>query len=478
MFAAATRTLTFAAALGCALGLLGCGGTPKSEPPQPAVPSARAEAEPKPAAPAAAPSPSTAVAEPAVLADVETALAYDDADPLADLEAADALDRMGKAEPLAKTKAPKGGCVVLDPGRRVWQSSGSIAMPVAIAALRDGFAVAGYARKPAAADTAGAAGVEREQVYLVAVPAEALPKPIASFDLKAPHPLPRLAPPGLAARTEDDVVIAFTDGARTLRSRRMRMGQGGSGASVELAQNVDTRFSPALTTSQDRTLIAFTLGGTPMRTTLAVLAADGNVTERKDLTPASMGAAAPAFIAGATPPVLLMLDARNGMSPLLRVDLGSDGAAKPAEVVLPVSMVASPPEIAAASSSIGTYVAYTALGSAASSAVGLVSIAPIAGTPEALVPGTAYGQLHIAATTAPRAVLIAATAPIGTGKNPELELHVHVIGITGQGPATVLRASGGASHPAIARDEAGHVGVAFATPSGAFVAILRCDDDD
>jgi len=139
-------------------------------------------------------------------------------------------------------------------------------------------------------------------------------------------------------------------------------------------------------------------------------------------------------------------------------------------------MVASPPELAAASSSIGTHVAYTGIGSAATTAIGLVPIAPIVGSPEAMVPGTAYGQFHVGAAAAPRAVLMVATAPLTPTKEPELELQVSVVGVTGKGTAAVIRAAGGASHPAIARDDAGHVGVAYSTPGGTFLAILRCDD--
>jgi hypothetical protein len=446
--------------------LCGCGSTPKNDTPEPVGPASqvagRNVAEPATPPPSASPSNQPAPA-PSAPSDIEAALAYDDADPLGDLEAADALDRMGKAEPLPNTKPPKGGCVVLDPGRRVWQAPG----PVAIAALERGFAVAGYARK-------GEAG---EQLFLVSVPASGLPEPIASIELKAPQTAKRIAPPGLAMRTQNDVVLAFTDGKGALRARRMRMALAGHGASVELAQGVDTRFSPALTVSQDRTLVAYTLGSTPMRTMLATLAGDGSVEDKRDVTPVSMGASAPSFIAGAEPPVLLMLDARDGMSPLLRLDLAADGSStEPAQVVLPISMVSSPPELAAASSSIGTHVAYTGVGSAATTAVGLVSIAPIVGTPEALVPGTSYGQLHASAVAAPRAVILVATAPLTPTKDPELELQVSVVGLTGRGSAAIIRAAGGASHPAIARDDAGHVAVAYTTPSGVFVAFLRCDD--
>jgi hypothetical protein len=441
----------------------GCGGAPKKDSPEPAGPTSQVAGRvtaPTAAAPTPAPAPAPAPAAPP---DVEAALAYDDADPLGNLEAADALDRMGKVEPLPATKAPKGSCAVLEAGRRVWPLPG----PVAIAALASGFAVAGYTKK----------GESSEQLFLVSVPVNGLPEPIATLTINPPLKIKRIAPPGLAARTQNDVVLAFTDGNGALRARRMRMAVAGHGASLQIAPSVDTRFAPALTMSQDRTLIAYTVGSTPMRTMLATLAGDGKLEEQRDVTPTSMGACAPAFVAGAEPPVLLMLDARDGLSPLLRLDLAADGSSsEAAQVVTPVSTVANPAELAAASSSIGTHVAYTGIGSAATSAIGLLSIAPIVGTPEAIVPGTAYGQLHASAASAPRGVIMVTTAPLTPTKDPELELHANVIGVTGKGADAVVRVPGGANHPAVARDDAGNVAVAYSTPSGTFVAFLRCDD--
>ena len=74
---------------------------------------------------------------------------------------------------------------------------------------------------------------------------------------------------------------------------------------------------------------------------------------------------------------------------------------------------------------------YTGLGSASTSAVGLVSILPVPGTPEALVKGTAYGQLHVSAAAGPRSVLLAADAPTRPGKEPPHEIHVHVVRLEG-----------------------------------------------
>jgi hypothetical protein len=189
-----------------------------------------------------------------------------------------------------------------------------------------------------------------------------------------------------------------------------------------------------------------------------------------------MGAAAPAFVSGASPPVLIAVDARNGMSPLLRVDFGADAVPQAPQVVLPLSIVSTPTQLAAASSSIGTYVAFAGLGTAATSAVGLVAIAPIAGSPAALVKGTAYGPLYLSAVAAPRALIFAADAPTQPGKDPQHEIHVHVVGMQGAGAGAVIRGPGNASHVAIARDDSGDVGVAFSADSGIYVARLHCDD--
>ena len=419
------------------------GGSAKGIPPATAVPTD----EPEPPAPA-------------LPTDVERALAYDPKDPLADLEAADALDKM--AQPVQNDSAPpKGGCVLIDAGRRVWPATG----PSAIASIGRGFVVAGYATREG-----------REQLFVVQLGADGRPKPVTAFDVQPPHPRARLAPPGLSARDDNDVSVALVDGAGTLWLRRLRMGPGGGGTAVEIARGVDTRFAPAVTHSEAREFIAWTAGTTPMHTHLAVLSSTGTIAKRHDLTPESMGAAAPVFVSGSSPPSLLMVDARQGMSPLLGVDLGSDGTPSPAKVILPLSTVSTPPALAGASASIGAYVGYTGVGSAATSAVGLVAIEPLVGSPSALVPGTGYGLLHVSATAAPRAVLFAADAPTAPAKDSPREIRVHVIGKSGPGSALVIAGHGGASHAAIARDQTGITAVAFNSSSGVYVARLRCDD--
>ncbi len=453
---------------------LGCSSAPRPEQPPESSPKPRASAQAAPApraasgnapaAAAAAPAPAQAASAQAAqeATDVEQALAYDPKDPLANLEAADALDHMARRpEGKGDARPPRGGCALLDAGMRVWPVAG----PSAIAAVGKGFVVAGYAQHEG-----------REQIFVVHVPAGGTPEPIAAFEVKPAYPRARTAPPGLDARDENDLTVAFVDGDGKLWARGLRVGRGGGGAAVEIASAVDARFAPALTANEDRTLLAWTAGSTPMHTHLAVLSSEGRVLSRHDVTPAAMGAAAPSFVSGANPPVLVALDAREGMSPILRIDIGNHGEPQPAQVALPVGMVLAPPQLAAASSSVGTYVAYTGLGSAATSAIGLVAIAPVAGHPEALVKGTAYGPLYLSAAAAPRALLFAADAPMQPGKDPPHEIHVHVVGMRGPGPAAVIRAPGGASHASLARAEGGSVGVAFTAPAGVYLARLRCDD--
>ncbi|MDD9936559.1 MAG: hypothetical protein OXT09_23310, partial [Myxococcales bacterium] len=369
--------------LGCAL-LLACSSAPKGEtsssshPPRHEgearieLPGERTKKPQAEALPGEAPAPEVAAeqAPAAAPADVESALAYDPKDPLANLEAADALDTAGTIA--TDVKVPRGGCAVTQAGQRVWSHPG----PATVVSLGRGFAVIGYAKKEL-----------RDQLFLVHVPASGLPEPITAIDIEPPHPRARIAPPGASARSDNDIMVAFTDGTGELFARQLRIGRGGMGPRLKLAKGVDTRFAPAVTHHEDSALVAYTLGTTPMEVHLAVIDDQGKLSASHDATPTSMGASAPTFIAGASPPSLLTIDARDGMSPIVRSDLDADLKPRPGEVAVPVGMVSSPAELAGASGSVGTYVGYTGLGSAATSAVGLVAIAPIAGTPEALVKG-------------------------------------------------------------------------------------------
>jgi hypothetical protein len=393
--------------------------------------------------------------------DVNEALRYDPNDPLGNLEAADVLDRGAAHGGSAKLVVPARGCAVAEEPRRVWPKPGL----ASVAAFGGGFVLAGY--------TQGNAG---EQVFVVYVTGKGKLEPVATLPLATPYPGERLAAPGLAADAAQGVSVAYADGSGTLFEQNLRVGAAyGGGAPLTVAHGVDTRFEPAVGFGKRGTLIAYTVGSTPMHTMLVRLDPKGDVMGTHDVTPAAMGAAAPAFVNGAFPLWLVTADPRNGLSPIARTPLDAEGKPGPAEVAAPVGMMSTPPELAAAQADFGAFVVYTGLGSAATSAVGLVRVAPKAESPEAFVKGTAYGTLHAAAIGSKHAVLIAADAPLGAGKKPLHEIHVAMLDAKGQGPILhVTSPTGDATHAAIAQNDQAGVAITFSAADGVYLARLSC----
>jgi hypothetical protein len=420
-----------------------------------------ASAPPSAAAPPAPQPSAAALPEPVRVTNprVAEALRYDPADPLANLESADALDPQLRNK--KRGDLPKRGCVVVEEPRPVWTETGI----ANVAAFDDEFVVAGYASRGA-----------EERLFVVRVTAAGKLEPIATDTLKSPHSVKRVAGPGLAADSSHGITVAYTDGRGKLLVQRLR-GSYGAAASLELGDGVDTRFTPAVAYAKRGALIAYTIGSTPMRSTLVRLDPSDKVISTHDITPAAMGAAAPAFVAGASPPVLVTADARNGMSPIARVNLDAEGNPSTPEVAVPVGMMSQPPELAAAQSGAGTFVGYAGVGSAATSAVGLVRVAPKVGAPEPLVKGTAYGALHLDAAASKQSVYFAMDAPTTAGKTPQHEIQVVRVDAQGTGPVLKIAApNGDATHAAIARAKDGSVGVAFTAADGVYFAKLACVD--
>jgi hypothetical protein len=428
--------------------------------------------EPAAQVPARAPLPAGArprreVAPPPLIAptvanpQVAEALRYDPADPLANLESADVLDRALRTKNKPAAKVPARGCATTEDPRAVWSEPG-----VATVAANGGdFIVAGYAAR----------GGE-ERLFVVRVAASGKLEPVATEKLAVPHPGKRVAGPGLAADPAQGVTVAFTDGAGKLQMQQLR-GSRGAGATRTLGSGVDTRFEPAVAYARRGALIAYTLGSTPMRSMLVRLDPQGQAISTHDITPAAMGAAAPAFVVGASPLMLVTADARSGMSPIARVALDSEGNPGTPEVAVPVGMMSQPPELAAAQSGAGTFIGYTGVGSAATSAVGMVKVLPKVGAPEPLVKGTAYGALHIDAAASSGAVYFAADAPVTVGKEPKHEIRIVRVDGQGAGPVLQIAASAGdATHAAIARGDDGTLAVVFSAQDGVYLARVRCAD--
>lgn len=347
--------------------------------------------------------------------------------------------------------------------RRVWPTPA----PVTIEAAIGRFVVAGYSRTK-----------DEERVFVVGIAPGKRARPLTTVRLEKAHPGLRVAPPGMSVRDGVRALLAVSDGSGDVLVGAMPLDRATAG--LELARigaGADTRFSPAVTHLSGLSAVAWSVGTTPMRTQVALLDPGGRVMAIHDVTPEGMGASAPAFVDGSEFPLLLALDAHEGYSPLLRIPFSATGVPAQAEVVIPLNLIATPPRLAAARASFGVFVGYTALGSAATSAVGLLRIEPETGPVRALVPGTGYGRLQVDAVAGLRALLFAADAPLQKGDKRPGEIRVRVVDDRGMGPVLPVRGPDGtAEGPALAYGDDGTVALAFSTPSGVYVHWLACDD--
>ncbi len=387
-------------------------------------------------------------------------------DPLADLDSEDSesFAPVGEQPRIKADQPPARGCVeIKDHPTRVWPSPG----PSSIVAVDDDFVVSGYVRNK-----------EDHRVFVVRLSLHSLPVPLVTERVQKPSPN-RVAPPGLGIGSRRDLTLAITDGDGAVFIRTIPIANASAGGSLKLInkEGADIRFAPAISRVQSKTLVAWTMGTTPMEARLAVLDVVGKLDAVHAIKPPAMGAAGAVFIKGYSPPVLLVVDARHGYSPLIRIPVLSDGTPGRAKVAVPVGMVATPVELAAAHNQVGTYVGYTAVGQAATSAVGLIQIEPKTGSPVPLVPGTGYGPLSVAAVDAPKALIFAAYAPVEKGKADRREIHISLIDAQGTGPKTVVKCLDRADYRVeIARNQSGIVAVVYSSASGVYVSWLRCDD--
>ncbi len=357
---------------------------------------------------------------------------------------------------------PARGCAAQGAPSRVWSAAG----PTAIVADGDTFVVAGYAphTPPPGQD-----------LFVVRIAPGAPPIPLLRSEVK-PAPASPSAAPGLASTDPGHVTVAFVDGAGALHAGSVDTHDPSAGVFVRLAGGADGRFAPAVTATGAVRLVAYTDGtATPMRVRLVRLSGD-RVVENDDVTPTAMGGAAPVFASGASPPELIFVDPRNGISPIVRVPIGADGTPGTGATLRPVGGVYEPPELAAARFGPLLTVGYTVVGNLAMTVVGLVRANGDAIVPnDQLVPATGYGVLHVGAVAAPSAAIFAADAPRDAKPTAPREVHVRLVDGDGLGPVLVLRGTDGTAHdPAVARRDDGIVGVAWASTDGEWVTFLRC----
>jgi hypothetical protein len=239
-----------------------------------------------------------------------------------------------------------------------------------------------------------------------------------------------------------------------------------------VARSADRRFAPALYEDGATSLLAYTSSvDRVMHTFVARSFAGPGV----DVTPPGHGAAAPSFVIGARAPVLVFVDARDGVSPLLEVTFDDALKPRPAEVRTPVSQPYAPPLLRALALPGGEVeVAFTAVGKLAATAIGRVPLRR-AVPALALHPSRGYGELAFDAALSGRAAIFALEAPVDEKPNALRALEIKWLDASGEGSSLEL-ARDAALRPSIAATPLpGELLVGYVTGTTPHLARLRCD---
>ncbi len=296
----------------------------------------------------------------------------------------------------------------------------------------------------------------------------------STVELRLPLDIPLAIHPVAWADDAGTLSLALLNTAGTLVIVRV---QGGKASTPRVvARDVDRRFAPALAQLHGALLIAFTRTVDSAMHTFVARVTDPRI-DVFDVTPVSHGATAATFVLGVSSPTLVMLDARAGVSPLLEVGFARDGSPLPAIVRTPVSQPYAPPLLAAVALPGGdTQVAFTAIGRAAATAVGLVPLRQAA-PPRALLPSLGYGVLSLAAAVSSRAAVFALEAPIAATPDAKHTLLVKRVDAGGEGPVLTLAAEGRSlRHPHLALGRRpGEVFLLYAAGPRQTLSVLDCD---
>lgn len=359
-------------------------------------------------------------------------------------------DELVVAGPLSDAVAPAHGCVLATDAPQPVLEGASATDAIAVGG---GFVVAAYTGSP-------------EVVALARIAPGGAPSPLGRIELGGSASANRrTAPPVLARLGEATLGVALVDGAGGVRLARFEVGAPAPAIrEVQVTPSgADIRYPLALANVDAGTLIAWTEpSGTTAHVRVALVDAAGVLSSVIDLTPEAGAAAAPVFDAHG---VLYMMDARAGISVVHRTPFGADGAPGETTVAQPLNLTAEPPSFAV----VGTQLAYTAVGNAATRAVGLVTMGSAARA-RALVPGLGYGGgLMIDAAPLGDAGLFAMEAPSAVDASAPHETRLRVVSADESiGDAITI---GGMIEPRIAVASGGIVAIAG---RGAGIYWARC----
>jgi len=356
--------------------------------------------------------------------------------------------------------APEAGCELSEPvrifGGDAWAD---------IAATESGFIVAGVSRLG-----------DGEHAFAVSIGADRAPRQIArrALDDDAPAGHRRSAP--VVAVAGERAAFAYVDGTRHLRVAFLDVAEAGTLRFMPAGEDASLQFPPSMAWRDEQLLLAWTELSTGHRRVLVSRIQRGRAGTPVDVTPASGGASAPAFVAGAAAPRLLFVDAREAISVVHRVDAAGE-ALGAVEVVRPISMLTDPPAIAPVALEGSDWVVYTGIGATATTAVGMLA-AGGSMPPVTVVPGTGYGVLTIDVSPFGLGALIAAEAPTeagpGSAEAPR-EVHLRTTDASGQlGEPVIVRGPRGSASRVRLAVRGGTVGLVFTDRDGAYAAMGRC----
>ncbi len=385
-------------------------------------------------------------------------------DPLAGLDEIEVVETLREdavAGRLQNGNAEPGSCRLVDDApTQVWPRRGV----AAIVSTGEGFALAGYAKQDAG-----------EEVFAVSLRSGEPPSPVLREELDLPAVEERMAPPGLSVFDSGHVGFAIVDGGSNARFAHVSL-SAEPATWVDLGGRADRRFSPALVMREGNHFVAYTEssepnaeGMTSMRIRLFGLEPTGRATARHLVVGPGGGATA----ATALEDHFYIIDPREGLSPVLKlVPNVGDFEIEPLGAV---ANLADPAQIAAVSTDTTPLIAYVAMGSGATTAVGLV--APGAGDPpQPIVPGQAYGRLRVAAARHGEARVFAAERA-GEGGTAQTPRNVIVRVRTADGTLSnplELDVPGEAHHLGGIAVFEGTFAVSIGSEDGIFVRYVRC----
>lgn len=333
---------------------------------------------------------------------------------------------------------------------------------VDVAAFERSFIVAGVSRT--------GSGEHAFAVGIVAGSPRQLARRALDDDVMAGH---RRAPPALAIADRRGA-LAFVDGRRRLLITFFDAGRTTPLRFASVAESASLDFSPALVWSGAAIYAAWTVETSGGRRVFGRRVPDGgSMSDPVDVTPSSGGAAAPGFVAGASPPRLVFLDPREATSVALRVDVSSSGLGG-TEVSRPISLVTDPPIMASVRMHGTDWLVYTGIGNIATTAVGFVPLVGAA-APAAVVEGTGYGTLHVDVDGFGDGAVIVSDAPQASPVGSPREVHLRIADASGAlEPPVVIRGPRGTAARARVAAGPGGIAVAFIDEDGAYVVIGRC----